>query len=165
MIVGAGCSKQPSKQVQAPTPEQAMKEYDQATAIQGTEASYGPTDGNGRVSVTVPSDWEANGSIWRPKGSTQEHIRVSSFPKESAEEEWNKQQAEDVHQVLKASKLQDRFVLIVHHAVLKATIIKVFVPKADQAAGYTFGECRISDEHKDDRNLWNACKTAIESIH
>lgn len=163
VLGGAGCANQ-KKNVQAPVLDQVMGEYDQAVIVSGKEYSYTPAEGKKTVSVVIPSDWVGMGPIWRPKESSMSNIRVAMFAKEMALEAWNSQQEEDVHQVLKFVKQSDRYLLIVYHSGLKAVLVKMFVPDPNNISGYTFGECRISDDQKSDQFIWNACKTALESI-
>jgi hypothetical protein len=165
LVMGAGCSSKKKTAIIPPTKEQVMSQYQQATVEQGKDASY-VSVGNGRkVIVTIPSSWVGEGPAWRPSGDSKNSIRVQVFTKDTAEGQWSVQQGEDVHQVLQATKEKDRFLLIVHHFGLKATLVKMFVPDPGNASGYVFAECRIMDEQKDDTSLWNACKTALESIH
>lgn len=164
LIMGAGCGAK-RQGVVAPTKEQVMAQYQQASVEQGKEVSYLPEDRGGRVVLTIPSDWTGGASTWRPSEDSKDFIRVQYFVRGTAETEWTKQQSEDVHQVLQATKNENRYLLIVHHLGLKATLAKMFVQDPERAAGYAFAECRIMDEQKDDTSLWNACRTALESIH
>lgn len=162
-MMGAGCG-QKKQPVAAPTKEQVMAQYQQAVVEQGKEVSYLSADTNRKLTITIPSNWTGEGPVWRPEEASKNSIRVQYFPKDSAEEQWKKQQGEDVHQVLQATDEKDRYLLIVHQLVLKATLVKLFIPDSGNANGYVFAECRIMDEQKDDSSLWNACKTGLESI-
>lgn len=162
VVTGFGCKRDV---VQSPTPEQVMREFDQAAVVEGREYAHITEEEKKSVTITIPSSWKDAAPVWRPESDSKSHIRIAYFTSQAAENAWTKQQEEDVHQVLKAERFADRFVLIVYHSGLKATLVKVFVPSENGLAGYAFGECRIADRDREKKDVWNACKTAVLSVH
>lgn len=163
LMIGAGCQK---KTVTPITEEMVVGQYQGAQVVSGREASVDVPDSIAkRVALTVPTDWVGEGMTWRPKTDSKSFIRVSVFDNGAAESQWSSQKSLDAHEVMGFEKTDSGYLLIVHHLGLKAILVKMFVPNKGESTGYLFGECRIMDEQKDDSSIWNACKTALESIH
>lgn len=164
LLVGAGCQKKAKVQL---TQEMVVRQYQEAQVISGRETSVEIPNSivAKNVALTVPADWSGEGLMWRPKESSKSFIRLSVFDDGYAEGQWSLQKSQDVHQVMGFEKTDKGYLLIVHHLGLKAILVKMFIPNKEGANGYLFGECRIMDEQENDSSLWNACKTALESIH
>jgi hypothetical protein len=163
LMGGAGCVPRQKGNV-PPKKSEVLQKFDQAESVKGSAREYTFSASGERISVILPEDWTGSGPIWRPAVSSTNQIRIATFAQNSASQEWTLQQGQDIHQVLDARSENDRFLLIVHHPAMKAILVKLFLPKTELLAGYTFAECRIADEQANDPALWSACKTALESI-
>lgn len=180
-LIGAGCSKKadvtaseadaaspsltdiPRSALHAP--DDVRGEFERASAISTTKRGvYVNSDGK-NMTLQVPAGWGGDGPVWRPSDDDKiNHIRASYFPNDGAKIAWEDQQGLEVHDVVSAEDLGGRYLLIVNHPTLKATILKYFIDDpAFSGQSHYFLECRIGYD-ADRAAFWDACKTALDSV-
>ena len=178
-FVGAGCSRAPSsgsraaEPIVSPTieersteavPKQPWEEYVSAPIrTDGLRvASFDRSEG--RISMSVPGDWNEEGAVWRADDGKLNHVRIAHFSEDGPIMAWEKQKTLGVHDVAHAEQIGDRYFLMVNHPGLQASILKVFIPDAAHpGSAYYFFECRAA-YGADRAAIWSACKGAYESF-
>jgi hypothetical protein len=173
LLLGLGCSKTSERDVtlqedaraNAVEPDNAWKEYGKASAQDSgfTEAVYEKDDRTMRFKV--PDGWQGEGSVWRPNADDKiNYVRVQHFKNGGPMTDWQAQQDLDVHTVIKAEERENDYLLLVDHPMLKASILKLFIPdKIDGGRSYYLAECRIGFD-ADRPTLWNVCATFLDSL-
>jgi hypothetical protein len=179
-IIGAGCAKKAStpsapasSSIVSPTisdrstvqtPKDSWQEY--ASAAPRTEKMHDVTfdRSEGKVTISVPEDWKGEGVVWRPDDGKLNHVRIAHFTDDGPQSAWEGQKALGVHEVVHAEQAGDRYLLMVNHPGLQASILKVFIPDPKlPGTAYYFFECRAA-YGADRAAIWSACKGAYESL-
>lgn len=144
-------------------PRDAWSEYQSARPASGTVRTFTDAGERRKISVSIPSGWNGEGSVWRHGESKLDHVRVNYFTGTGPETEWSKQQQLDVHETVRAEQIANGYLLLVNHPGLKASILKLFIIDSErQGSAYFFLECRVAYDGERSA-MWEACKSAVES--
>ncbi|GMU25745.1 hypothetical protein KJZ71_05540 [Patescibacteria group bacterium] len=172
-ILGVGCRQESKSAIleeggrqNIKAPSSAWKEYGRANSIEHAIVRvYLDTEAGKQMSLRIPDAWTGSGPVWRPsKDDSINHIRVQYFANTGPEGEFRRQKDSDIHDVVYADAGDTRYLLLVNHPVLKASILKMFVPDPENPGkAFYFAECRVGFD-ADRSFMWNACKTAIDSL-
>lgn len=172
-IFGVGCRQESKSAIleeggrqNIKAPSSAWKEYGRANTIERASVRvYLDTEDGKQISLRIPDAWTGSGPVWRPsEDDSINHIRVQYFANTGPAGEFLRQKNSDVHDVVYADAGDARYLLLVNHSVLKASILKMLVPDPENPGkAFYFAECRVGfDANRS--FMWDACKTAIDSL-
>lgn len=164
LLLGAGCKSDINK-IKAPPASDIESKYQNATMDEKSPwQAYTVMDLKKEMRLRLPDEWTGEAPKWSPDEESKDYIRVAYFPNLGPAQQWEEQKTSDAHELISATEEgAGRYLLIANYPSLNATKIKLFLSDLESGQSSFFVECRIGYEDPENADIWNACKTAIES--